>query len=138
MKNVHETDTYRRRGAMQRRIAGLGLALLAFGSVGCGDRGLRFTSTLPTPDRTAKDASTVSVFFRPSEPRCPFDVTGMYEYAAYSVFSTDNGSIEKLRTDAAARGFDGLFDVYCAPPGTINADIHKCTAKAFICRAGAQ
>jgi hypothetical protein len=46
----------------------------------------------------------------------------------------DAGSIEAMKKDAAARGFDGIHGVRCAAPGTVGASTSTCTGTAYVCK----
>jgi hypothetical protein len=116
---------------MRSSTLALGLVLAS----GCAQ--LLFTPSGTPLSLVSKDPNAVVLYFSPSQPKCAFDVVGLYEYRTPGgqSFAIDKQSIDKLKSDAAGRGFDGLMEVRCAPPGTVGQG--TCTAKAFVCRTGA-
>lgn len=127
-------DPVHHRKSRHRRVAAgaVATALIVFALTGCG-RGLKFSPLNVPANLAPRTPAQVEVFMPPQGPRCQFTNTGIYRYSGYTVFNSEGGSIAAMREDAARRGFDGLYDLYCAAPGTVGGDISACSAKSFVC-----
>jgi hypothetical protein len=76
------------------------------------------------PDRPPKKVSDIKIYSDADEPRCKYRIVGYYK--------ARNG-LSRIPEDAAARGFDGVTDMACAPPGTVDSEWGLCTAKGYVC-----
>jgi hypothetical protein len=115
------------------KVTVLAAVLSVVALAGCG-RGLRYAETTVARNLTPRSPEHTQVLLHPQQPQCRFISTGVYRYSGYTVFNTEGSSIAAIREDAARRGLDGVYDLYCAVAGTVGADIGTCTAKGFVCQ----
>lgn len=99
------------------------LLIAVIGSAGCAH--VIYTETTKHESRGAHSASSVEIFLQ-EQPRKPYQAVGTIESVGYGV----GEGINAIRDAAAEHGLDGVFNVYCAPPGTVGWG--NCSGTAFL------
>lgn len=108
------------------------LLLIALPFMGCG-YSVTFAQTTPVANLTPKDPNQIELLLEPAQPKCPFTTTGLFTAKYNNIQHDTTGTLEALREDAAKRGFDGVYEVSCAAPGTVGSQVATCRGKGFVC-----
>ena len=98
-----------------------GLCTLAM-SCGCSPRRATLTPLAAAPPAEPKTAANVEVLLDRA-PEGPFTIVGQLEARAIE----SPKSIEMMREEAARAGYDGIYWIECATPGS-----GRCTAKGYV------
>lgn len=99
------------------------IVVAVMASSGCAH--VYYTRTANYQPRASRSPATVEIFLQ-ERPKRPYESVGTIESARYQA----GEGIDAIRNEAAMRGLDGVFDVYCAPPGTVGWG--NCSGTAFL------
>lgn len=110
-------------GACLRR--GILVSLIGL-SCGCGVGGTSYTE-LKSSGRPPRAADRVELYMSPTAPSCDYEII-----ATMATCRPCMAEVADMKVKAAAHGADGITNIQCAPPGTVNAG--NCTGDVYVCR----